>query len=489
MSLGDLLVRLRPLMDDVERNWDEITELLNKSRKLAEYEVARHFVAKMLDERIATNWKSPDPKRRVQALEAMRLVYPRKKVANLVRHSVKDADPRVRSKALRTARTIGITDVALPDFRYKPPAYVSPKALGQWNATGWNFGLFPNNLRERQFYFRGQRIAKRKPKKGMGPKTVGLPKLETRADVIAWLGLGDEATVRKLMRHGTGPGSGYVSFTIKKRSGADRSICAPRAQLRAVQRTILSQLLDKIQVHECCHGFVRGRSIVSNAQRHLQAKLLLKIDLKDFFPTIHYRRIVGMFRYYGYNYEVSATLAGLVTFRDKLESGESLWPGVLPQGAPTSPAIANILCRRLDARLEKFADKIGATYTRYADDLTFSFAELPEKLNVGRVFWWIDQVCQQEGFNENYAKRRVLRPHQQQRVTGIVVNDTAHIPRAARRRFRAILANCKHHGVEYEAKGDTHFEDKLRGFAAYVHMVQPELGQLYNQQIDALFPG
>src|SRR5262249_23925357 len=142
-------------------------------------------------------------------------------------------------------------------------------------------------------------------------------------------------------------------------------------------------------------------------------------------------------------------VAGLTTYRPKI--GKTVvWPGMLPQGAPTSPALANLACRRLDARLDKLAAKYEATYTRYADDLTFSFAKQPE-IRIGRFLWFVDAICEQEGFLERPDKRRILRNKHQQRVTGIVVNNGVHVPRVDRKRFRAILHNCAKHGVKSQA--------------------------------------
>ncbi|MCA9683301.1 MAG: RNA-directed DNA polymerase, partial [Myxococcales bacterium] len=165
-----------------------------------------------------------------------------------------------------------------------------------------------------------------------------------------------------------------------------------------------------------------------------------------------------------------------------------VWPGQLPQGAPTSPALANLACRRLDARLSGLAAKLGARYTRYADDLSFSFHDrrAAESLEIGRVFWWIDQILQQEGFAEHPGKRQVLRPNRRQMVTGLVVNQKPTIPRDLRRRFRATLHNCKVHGVASQARDRDDFVDYLRGFAAYVQMVQPDLGAAWLAEIDGL---
>jgi hypothetical protein len=227
---------------------------------------------------------------------------------------------------------------------------------------------------------------------------------------------------------------------------------------------------------------------VTNARPHAGAKLVLKLDLKDFFPTVHYRRVKGLFEFLGYNEAVASTLAGLTTYRQKLSDGTVLWPGVLPQGAPTSPAIANLACRRLDSRLDSLAAKYGATYTRYADDLTFSFPVAPE-FRVGRFLWWVDGICHDEGFLERPDKRRILRNKHQQRVTGIVVNNGVHVPRVDRMRFRAILHNCKKHGVASQARDHEDFDAYLRGYAAYVAMVEPALGKKFIDEVERLLGG
>ncbi|HLT37317.1 MAG TPA: reverse transcriptase family protein, partial [Enhygromyxa sp.] len=224
---------------------------------------------------------------------------------------------------------------------------------------------------------------------------------------------------------------------------------------------------------------------------HVGAALLLKTDIREFFPSIHYWRVRGMFVAFGYDERVAGALASLCTRRPVVDrNGERVvvWPGLMPQGAPTSPAIANLVCLRLDARLSGLANKIGARYTRYADDLSFSFhdQEAVDRLDIGRTFWWIDQILQQEGFAEHAGKRQVLRPSRRQLVTGIVVNDKLTIPRDARRRFRALLHNCQIHGVASQARGRDDFPDYLRGFAAYVQMVQPELGSRWLAEVERL---
>jgi hypothetical protein len=381
----------------------------------------------------------------------------------VLRAVVKDPDALVRAQARFAVHQLGLDDVALPDTRYQISPWarrITPRTVGAWNPTGWAFGTMG-------------RV--RQPTRDDVFRRFGLPLLRNQNDVAALCGLSSGDDLQRLMRPGTGPGAPYIEFEIAKASGGTRRIWAPRHPLKKVQRVVLDRLLAPLPVHPACHGFVPGRSTVSNAAPHQGARLIIKTDLRDFFPSVHYRRVQGLFEHYGYNSVVARILAGLTTHRPVLDDGEVAWPGVLPQGAPTSPALANLVCRRLDMRLDGLARKLGARYTRYADDLTFSFASEPE-CGLGRFHWWVDQICQQEGFVENTAKRRVLRPSTQQRVTGVVVNQGLNVPRKERRRFRAILANCRAHGVASQARGRDDFIDYLRGFAAYVKMVQPDLG-------------
>ncbi len=234
--------------------------------------------------------------------------------------------------------------------------------------------------------------------------------------------------------------------------------------------------------------------------------------MKDFFPTIHYFRVMGLFASLGYAVgncmfgtdddanQIAPVLARLCCYTpDPKQWGTA----VLPQGAPTSPAISNLVCRRLDARLEGLAEANNGTFTRYADDLTFSFPKA-EGIKLGRFRWWVDQVCQQEGFVVNQQKFRVIRDSQRQMVTGIVVNDAVRVPRELRRELRAILHNCEANGVDAEAKkwakkrkkDEPGFEGKatafpgyLRGLAAYLNMVQPEHGAALLRRVNELLGG
>jgi hypothetical protein len=468
-TLVELLLELKALAaaPDPHKQLERINALLADPRIPSEFQVGRHYIARLLAPAVEQQVHDLDPRARKAAIETVQAVFPRGAAARVLRRVVKDPDGKVRGAARQAVRALGLDDVAPPDIRRAPGAY---------DPTGWAFGTFA-----------AARDAERRPKRPGRPTALeahGLPKLASPAAVAKLVGVA-EGDLAALMRPGTAAGSGYVEFEIPKAKGGTRRIAAPRAPLRRVQRVLLEQILDRVPVHDACHGFVAGRSTVTNARPHERAAVVLKLDLKDFFPTVHYRRVKGLFEQLGYGAEVAATLAGLTTHRPKLPGGEVVWPGMLPQGAPTSPALANLACRRLDRRLDRLAAKCGAVYTRYADDLTFSFAK-PPAVRLGRFLWWVDGICQQEGFTERPDKRRILRAKHQQRVTGLVVNERVNIPRADRRRFRAILHNCAKHGLASQAHGHEDFEAYLTGYAAYVHMVAPALGKRYLAEVARL---
>jgi len=477
-TLVELLLELKSLAAGPEphKQLERINALLGDPLLPAELQVGRHYIARLLVPAVEQQIHDLDPRARKAAIDMVRGVFPRSAAGRVLRRVVKDPDRKVRSAARKAVRTLALEDVAPPDVRFELPGEEARAGRGGYNPTGWAFGTFA-----------ADREARQRPKQPRRPAALeahGLPKLRNPVDVAKLVGV-DEVELAALMRPGTEKGSGYVEFEIPKAKGGTRRISAPRARLRRVQRVLLEQILDRVPVHAACHGFVAGRSTLTNARPHERAAIVLKLDLKDFFPTVHYRRVKGLFMQLGYGDEVAATLAGLTTHRPKLSDGTIVWPGMLPQGAPTSPALANLACRRLDRRLERLAGKYGAVYTRYADDLTFSFAQAPD-VRVGRFLWWVDGICQQEGFAERPDKRRVLRAKHQQRVTGLVVNERASVPREDRRRFRAILHNCAKHGVASQAQGREDFEAYLAGYAAYVHMVDPVLGRSYLDEVARL---
>jgi RNA-directed DNA polymerase len=274
----------------------------------------------------------------------------------------------------------------------------------------------------------------------------------------------------------------YRRFVIPKRGGGERAIWAPMPLLKAAQHWVLRNVAEKLPVHGAAHGFLPGRSTLSNAAAHTDARVVLKMDLKDFFPTVTLVRVKGVFRKAGYREQVATLLALLCTEspREVVElEGKtyyvSLGPRCLPQGAPTSPALTNTLCLRLDRRLSGLAARLGWRYTRYADDLTFSLPaghKGPPK--TGTLMGLVKRVVAAEGFTLHPDKTRVHRRGGRQQVTGLVVNGAGppRVPRALRRELRAAVHNLRRGKPLRE--GET--AARLAGYAAYVYMTDAELG-------------
>ncbi|MFF9552660.1 reverse transcriptase domain-containing protein [Methylobacterium fujisawaense] len=289
--------------------------------------------------------------------------------------------------------------------------------------------------------------------------------------------------------------SHYRCFTIPKKAGGLRRISAPMPRLKRAQYWILDALLAHVPVHGAAHGFVPGRSIVTNAAAHVGRDVVVNLDLKDFFPSLDYRRIKGKFRGLGYAEPVATVLALLCTEPDvdAVEiDGARLYaargPRRLPQGAPTSPALTNLVCTRLDARLSGLAASLGFTYTRYADDLTFS-ASGAAAGKVGALLKYIHAIVAGEGFTVHPDKTRVMRRGRHQEVTGLTVNERVGVPRETLRRFRALLHGLDRHGPAGRRWGAAGEGDVLRaavGFAQFVRMVTPETGAPLVAQARAL---
>jgi retron-type reverse transcriptase len=469
MNPVELLLRARALVTQRPFDLPALAELFATCDGLLESELAAAWAVAHMPHAPVFEWlQHVDPLERDKAVRfAESLGSPG---ARFLRAMTRDPVERVARRARGAARRLDLRDVAPPD-RDGNKLYDrgTPFEVGKWNVSGWSAG-----------YRRPFRVFSSRTIKVSGP-TKPL-KLGSRGALLAALNL-TEDDVRRLSRPVGGKGSGYVEFQIPKRNGM-RTIAAPKQKLKQAQRWLLDNLFAPLPLHAAAHGFRTGHSILTNAQPHVGAGLVVKLDLQNFFPSVHYRRVEGLLNSYGYAVEVSLTVAQLTTYRPKPPDGRRAWPGVLPQGAPTSPAIANLITRRLDARLTALGKKFGAVYTRYADDLTFSFKERhPQRL--GRFLWWVNAVCQQEGFLENASKRRLLRSGSRQEVTGLVVNDKVTVPRHVRRRFKAMLFNIKRNGLAAEARGrNVHeFAAWLQGQAAYIAMVHPELGRKWLAEV------
>ena len=274
----------------------------------------------------------------------------------------------------------------------------------------------------------------------------------------------------------------YRRFTIPKRNGKERPIWAPLPKLKAAQQWIRLNIVEKLLVHGAAHGFLPGRSTLTNAAVHINARIVLKMDLENFFPTVTLPRVKGVFRRAGYREQVATLLALLCTEapRDivQLEGKDyyvALGPRCLPQGAPTSPGLTNTLCLRLDQRLTGLARKYGWRYTRYADDLTFSLPNGHKgPPNLKALMGLVKRVVAGEGFKVHPEKTRLARSGARQRVTGLVVNGEGkpRVPRKLKREMRAAVHNLKKGKPLKEGETLQH----LAGLAAYIHMSDAKLG-------------
>jgi retron-type reverse transcriptase len=321
----------------------------------------------------------------------------------------------------------------------------------------------------------------------------GLPVFSTPLEVADAMGL-PLSRLRWLCYHAEAiERPHYAYFEIPKRSGGTRTLAAPQPVLAAAQRWLLEDVLAHLPVEEPAHGFVRGRSTVSNAEPHCGRDVVVNQDLSDFFPTITFRRVRGLFESLGYSGAVATVFALLATESSRVAveyDGARYWAAVgervLPQGAPTSPAISNQIARRLDRRLAGAAAAMGWRYTRYADDLTFSAPE-GKRGEVARLLARVRHVVEEEGFAINPKKGRVQRRGGRQLVTGIVVNERPHVAREEVRRLRAILHGAKRTGLEAQNReGRPNFEAWLRGKLAYLAMVDRERGARMLAELDLL---
>ena len=284
----------------------------------------------------------------------------------------------------------------------------------------------------------------------------------------------------------------YRKFYLPKKTGGKRLISAPMPRLKRIQHWILTQLLNLLTLHPAAQGFALGRSIVTNAQEHVGKSLVINIDVKDFFPSVHYKRVKGLWSRFGYSEKVATLLALLCTepATEEVElDGKKYFvqkgERVLPQGAPTSPAITNLLCYKMDKRLQGLADKNHCIYTRYADDISFSTTDAT--VSGQQLVWRIKKILADEGFTMHPDKVRIMRKGARQEVTGIVVNKTMGLPREKLRQFRALLHQLSLKDAAGLHWGNGNLASSIVGYANFIKMVDPVKGAYFQQKIAQLF--
>ena len=230
----------------------------------------------------------------------------------------------------------------------------------------------------------------------------------------------------------------YKSFTIKKRNGSARELVTVDKNLKSIQRSLLQYFEQNHKVSQHAYGFVRGtlnsqnnkkhlrtRGVVTNALAHTNKKVVISLDLENFFPSITFPRVMGLLKSKSFHFtnKQAAILASLICLPKTIDNKQGL-----PQGAPTSPIISNLICGKLDYQLGKIALKYDLVYTRYADDLTISTNNL-NKINAHEIISIVQACVERNGFKLNKEKTKIMYRNQRQMVTGIIVNEGLNLPK------------------------------------------------------------
>jgi len=314
----------------------------------------------------------------------------------------------------------------------------------------------------------------------------GLPIIHDVQELADAIGLEAQAVQWLCFERGAARSDHYSRFLIPKRSGGQRLISSPKPTMRKAQQWIRSTVLAASEPSAQSVAFRPGVSILDNALAHQGATVVVRIDIKDFFPSITFRRVRGWFAQLGYNPGISTVLALLCTDAPRVRvdvGGEVRWvargPRSLPQGACTSPDLANLMASRMDRRIVSRLAALdeGWRYTRYADDLVLSSPSVDPA--VGKAIGIVRNVVRAEGYAVNEKKTAVMRRPNRQSVTGLVLTpDGVSIQRKNLRRVRSFLHACERDGLdavsERIGKSALHV---ARGHLAYIHMVMPEHAQ------------
>lgn len=364
--------------------------------------------------------------------------------------------------------------------------------------TARNFGNDAFNLADVQRFILSTRVfraagrvlfpprdaAQMQPARG-APERWALPQITTLSDLAAWLNLTAPdlywfADTHNLERAAAGKLQHYRRHWRQKADGSFRLIESPKQRMKLIQRALLREIIERIPPHDASHGFRKGRSIFTFTQTHAGQAVVIKIDLRNFFPTISLARIQNIFSTAGYPDAVAAALASFcatycpsdviaqLPVKYRREARDLYARQHLPQGAPTSPALANLAAFNLDCRLAGVAKSMGAVYTRYADDLLFSGNEEFSR-DAHRFVIWVAAIALEEGFEVHHRKTKVMRQGVRQRAAGLVLNAK---PNCLRRDFdelKAILTNAGRHGLESQNRGKhPHFAEHLRGRISFI---------------------
>jgi len=327
------------------------------------------------------------------------------------------------------------------------------------------------------------------------PATWIVPKLVTEADLCAWFETSPEqlawlADVHGRERTRSGRLRQYLYTWVRKRSGGVRLLEIPKSKLKSMQRRILKDILGCIPAHPAACGFVPNGSVLRFVSPHTGKRFVIRMDLKDFFTSVQISRVHALFRTVGYSENIARVLAGICTNSvppDVLAIPEWRDPSAalhkqkmrtphLPQGAPTSPALANLCAYKLDVRLSALAKRFDWSYSRYADDLLFSGRK------GGRAFMtqfqiWSGAIAIEESFELNMRKTRFMPPGSRQHAAGLVLNEKPNISRDDFDTLKAILHNCAKHGpASQNREQHANFRAHLLGRISYVAHIHRDRG-------------
>jgi len=322
-----------------------------------------------------------------------------------------------------------------------------------------------------------------------GLKNSPLAAIDTPGDLANWLGLKkteldwfanvwriDQSTPHHLQH--------YRYQLLEKRDGKMRLIEQPKTTLKTIQRKINKDILEYANTHPAAHGFCKGKSCLSHASIHTGKQYLLTFDIAECFQSIQWPKVYSVFKQMGYPANVSTYLATLCTHRVRLKKTQytffdqtqkhRLKQRHLPQGAPTSPALANAALQHLDVRLSGLAKSLDLSYSRYADDIAMSGQKHRDWRFLEPL---IGSICLEEGLTLNYKKTRIKRSHQKQRLVGIVVNKKVNVDRRYFDNLKATLTNCKRHGLDSQNREQhPQFRAQLLGRIQYVKSLNEQRG-------------
>jgi len=277
-------------------------------------------------------------------------------------------------------------------------------------------------------------------------KNIGLPVMQSIEDLAKHARL----SIEKIRYLSVRTEFIYLTYELPKTNGKTREIAQPSRELKAIQSWILRNILDKLSPSIYSKGFEKGTSILDNAFPHIGSTFVLTIDLENFFPTVKASKVFTLFKSVGYNKEMCVLLTNLCVFK-----------GGLPQGAPTSPKLSNLICDKLDSRINGYAGPKGIVYTRYADDITLSANNI-QKLQKAKDF--IGTIISDENFKINKSKTKLCGTKRQKIITGLVLSESsAGIGRVKLREIRAKI----HHAFV----GKHNEFDHINGLLSFTYSV------------------